>query len=492
VVDGANLPLAGVAVTVSGPGATERDPAITDAQGRFAFSGLEAGDYNLWAEAGGFGSVPYGETSERGAGSPVRVGGESGDKSVVFRIQRRGLIEGVIRDEFGDPMAGSPVFLMRPAWRGGRGTLNVVDGSKQTDDRGRYRMGNLAPGTYMVCSGDSGGQGSPAPVAGPVDFATRIDRYYARTCSRTFQLSPGQHTQIDLNPSAVAMATVRGHVRNVPPQSAMAVYLKPQDADQQLNRLSISTVASQETFTIRAVPPGHYILHAQTFAAAAQKSLFVDMPLEVGGSDIDGVEVDLAAQATVNVVFHGVEDTRPLNVNLRGPGGENRAFSLANDGSFHDEGVPAGNYRLLLQTPYGSCVESVKLGDTEMRGASFAVVAGATLHFDVAVTQSCGAVRARAVRDGQAIPGAKIVLLASGTPDDPGDLTEEFTDDEGGFTFTGLSPGHYLVWAWAVEGRGAMAGPESLAAVAKKATAVDVSAGDPVSVDVPLLPAEGQ
>jgi hypothetical protein len=95
------------------------------------------------------------------------------------------------------------------------------------------------------------------------------------------------------------------------------------------------------------------------------------------------------------------------------------------------------------------------------------------------------------VRDGEAVPHAKVVLLASGTPSDPGELREVTADDEGGFLFSGLTPGRYLLWGWALDGKGAMVGPSSLAAVEQQATVVDVTAGDPVKVDVPLLTAEG-
>ena len=491
-MDGANQPLAGVALTLNrnGQDAT-KEPVISDAQGRFAFSGLPAGDYHLWAEDSGFGSVPYGEAAESHNGSPIRLGGENGVKSVVFRIEPRGLVEGVIRDEFGDPMAGN-VFLVRPGWRDGRTTV-VLGAPKAADDRGRYHFGLVAPGTYTVCALGGGSQQSPAPVAGPVDFATRVDRYYSRTCSRPFRLAPGQHVQIDVNPAAVAMATVRGHIRNVPAQSGVTVNLLPQDPGQQFNYpTAVSNGGDQGAFTIRGVPPGRYILRAQAFSRGpGQNPLSAEVPVEVGGSDIDGLDVDLGAQATVDVAVHGAEDTRSLNVILRPAGGGNLIYGGLKDSAFQFQSVSPGSYRLIVRTADESCVQSVKLGDAEFRGDTFSVAGGAALHFDVALGQTCGAVRVRAVRDGQAIPGAKVVLLTSGTPDEPGDLTEEFADDEGGFTFTGLRPGHYLVWAWAVQGTGAMSGPDSLAAVAQKATAVDITAGDPVSVDVPLLAAEG-
>jgi hypothetical protein len=136
-------------------------------------------------------------------------------------------------------------------------------------------------------------------------------------------------------------------------------------------------------------------------------------------------------------------------------------------------------------------VASVKLGDREVRGAAFDVAAGAALHVDVAVSQNCGSVHLRALRDDVAVPRAKVVLLRSGTAKDPGDVSEDYANDEGEYTFSGLTPGRYLIWAWAVEGQGAIAGPSSLGAVAQQATAVDVTAGDRVKVDVPLLAAEG-
>ena len=115
------------------------------------------------------------------------MGGQGGDKSIVFRIVPRGAIEGTIRDEFGDSMVRALVSVVRPVWRDGRPVMSNV-ARKSTDDRGRYRFGNLAPGNYVVCA--EGDQNTQAPVQGPVDYTTRVDnRFYTRTCNRAFQLS---------------------------------------------------------------------------------------------------------------------------------------------------------------------------------------------------------------------------------------------------------------------------------------------------------------
>ena len=493
-MDGSNQPIAGAQVSVQGDSReTAPDPAISDEQGRFAFTGLPAGEYSLWAEVDGLGTVPYAETPEPFRGSKIRLGGESGDKSVVFRIVPRGSIEGVVHDEFGDPMMRVNVSVFRPVWSDGRPMLTAL-GQKSTDDRGRYRLGNLPPGSYLVCTG--GGQNAAAPLTGPIDYAALVDnRYYARTCSRTFQLSPGQRAQIDLTPSAGTAATVRGHVRNFPPQAGFSVFFLPQDDGRQGTGFFAFVDASQAMFTARGVQPGHYLLRVQSHGSTQMLPLTAELPVDVGGSDIDGLEVELGAAATVTAVLHGVPEdrTKGFTAQLRGVGASagTRGGAMPKAGEFQFRDLPPGRYRLDLQTPAESCVESVKLGDSEMRGAVFSAPAGAALQFDVALSQRCGAIRVRAVRDGEGAPRAKVVLLVSGTASEPGELREASTDDEGEFLFSGLTPGRYLLWGWALDGKGAMVGPSSLAAVEQQSTAVDVTAGDPVKVDLPLLTAEG-
>jgi len=489
--------MAGVEVSLHGGGRELTiDPAISDAQGRFAFTGLTGGEYTLSAEGSGFGTVSYGELPDPYRITSIRVGGENGDKSIVFPIVARGTIEGTIRDEFGDPMVRANVSMVRPVWRDGRTTMAQL-GQKSTDDRGRYRFGNLAPGSYVVCV--NAGQGTSAPVPGPVDYAARVDsRSYARTCNRAFQLSPGQRAQVDLTPLTATTVTVRGHVQNVPPQTGFSVNLLPDDDSLGFGQNANAFVdASQGTFTIRGVAPGRYRLRAQSFPppGGAQKALAAEFPLDVGSSDIEGIDVALDSPATVEVTFHGVADDRMKDVTamLRSGGqyAPRYVYAQSKDGVFQFQTVPPGSYRLSLRTPSESCVASVKLGDREVRGAAFDVAAGAALHVDVAVSQNCGSVHLRALRDDVAVPRAKVVLLRSGTAKDPGDVSEDYADDEGEYTFSGLTPGRYLIWAWAVEGQGAISGPSSLGAVAQQATAIDVTAGEPMKVDVPLLAAEG-
>jgi protocatechuate 3,4-dioxygenase beta subunit len=487
LVDGVGgQPMAGAQVSLTAEnGKDVADPTVSDSQGRFAFGNLPAGEYALAAEGASFGMVRYGEAPDPGWVSTIRIGGESGDKSVVFRVAARGSIEGVVRDEFGDPMVHASVTAVRPLWRNGKRTMVNVD-SKGADDRGRYRFGSLMPGTYVVCI--TGGQNTPAPVPGPVDFAARVDnRYYARTCSQSLQIAPGQHAQLDLSPIAASTVTIRGHVRGVPAQTGFGVNLTPEQPGS-LQSLNAFIDASQSAFTIRGVSAGHYLLHAQIYGNLNNiKQLSADIPVDVGGSDVDGLEVALDSGATVDMITEG--DSTSTNATLRNADSSMslHGASRDKDGVFHFNSLSPGRYWVDLPSPEGACLQSLKQGDKDVTGKPFVVEAGATVHLAATFSKTCGSFRARAIRDGVPVPGAKMVVLVSGTAQEPGTIKEDFANDEGEFLFSGLAPGHYSVWSWAVSGKGAMEGPESLGAVAQQATAVDVTAGEPAHVDVPLL-----
>src|SRR5579862_7587394 len=162
VVDGVSgSPLAGVDVTLqTDQYETAAETFAADQQGRFAFRNLPAGGYILSAESPAFGVAHYGGAADPTYTRTIRLGAEQGDRVVLFRIMPRGVIEGTVRDEFGEPVLGSLVLLLRPTWHAGRTNTDSVL-QRQTDDRGRFRFGNLPPGGYMVCSGNL--PGAPAP-----------------------------------------------------------------------------------------------------------------------------------------------------------------------------------------------------------------------------------------------------------------------------------------------------------------------------------------
>ena len=387
VVDGStNRTMPGVELSLQ-----TGDAAVSDAEGRFAFGGLPAGEYNLVADVSGFGTIRYGEAPDPGWVSSIHLGGASGDKSVIFTIMPRGLIEGVIRDEFGDPMVGANVSIVRPVWRNGKTTVANA-GQKSSDDRGRYRFGNLPPGKYQVCA--SGSQNSTAPMQGPVDFAARpASRAYTRTCGRTFSLAPGQQAQIDLSPTTSPTAILSGHYRNLPSQTGVGITLTTTD-DGPLQGFGSSLDTAQATFTIRNVPPGHYRLRGNA------GTLHADVPVDVSGSDISGIELTFDLTPSVNIAFHGLTenqiDSEKVNALFEAvdSGWATGGGRKSKEGTVVD-GVPPGRYLLKISGPPDVCMQSVRWGDRELLGVPFDIAAGSSPQLDVTFSKNCGTIAAR-------------------------------------------------------------------------------------------------
>src|SRR3970040_935423 len=80
---------------------------------------------------------------------------ELADNEKVFDakipLARVANLSGTLRDESGDPIVGTIVFLLRRTVVNGRPTL-VQPGATRSDDRGLYRFGNLAAGDYIICA----------------------------------------------------------------------------------------------------------------------------------------------------------------------------------------------------------------------------------------------------------------------------------------------------------------------------------------------------
>jgi hypothetical protein len=127
---------------------------VTDAKGRFVFVDLPQSDlFFLNVSKPGYNDGHYGDTGPIGVGilggGHVKLGPGQWFPDANIPIYRPGAIGGTITDEHGDPVVGAHVRVLA--------RINVVglphlanSGSTTTDDRGRYRITNLPPGTYLV------------------------------------------------------------------------------------------------------------------------------------------------------------------------------------------------------------------------------------------------------------------------------------------------------------------------------------------------------
>ena len=149
VVAGSGQPARKARVSLSGGNEVGGGRSTTtDDSGRFAFSALPEGRFNLSASKPGHITGTYGQRQPGRPGTPIQLG-DGQRLQVQLQITRGGVITGTVLDEQTEAIPGTPVRALRYVMQSGQRTLQQA-GSGTTDDRGVYRIYGLQPGEYIV------------------------------------------------------------------------------------------------------------------------------------------------------------------------------------------------------------------------------------------------------------------------------------------------------------------------------------------------------
>jgi hypothetical protein len=158
-VGGASVTLAMVAATTpAGPpgppspsAPTRRVAATANDDGRFVFRDVPAGTYTLTSSFAGLSPGAHGQRRPAGPSKPITIADGARESSLIVPMWRLGTISGTVRDDRGEPVVGVAVGVLRRMLNNSTGRVEMVSvGGEATDDRGRYRVSNLLPGTYAV------------------------------------------------------------------------------------------------------------------------------------------------------------------------------------------------------------------------------------------------------------------------------------------------------------------------------------------------------
>jgi uncharacterized protein (DUF2141 family) len=309
-MDGSGQPVDGARVTLNGAELRGSRSALTNDAGQFVFTDLPAGTFTLRATLTGHISGTYGQKQPGKPGTSIVLAAAQQLKNVSFTIAKGGVISGSVFDEKSRPSIGTPVRVMRWMIQSGERVLTTA-GNATTDDRGMYRIYNLAPGEYLVSAVPrntpaevfttsdvmeaearmselmSLGRASPAaPINVSIDSNGRVVNttgaagpgepvlgyapvFYPGTTQLTTARSvrvgiAEEQLGIDFGLQRVALTTVSGQVIVPNGQNPTTVQIRLMQAEGGALGLGQQTARPTQTgtFTFRSVVPGQYTVFA--------------------------------------------------------------------------------------------------------------------------------------------------------------------------------------------------------------------------------------
>lgn len=500
--------------------------ATTDDSGRFVLTDLPAGQWTVTASKGGFVAQQFGQRRPFEV-VPLLDLADAERRTINFTLWRGGAITGQVFDEFGDPIAGARLQVLRAQTVDGRPRLVATGMTDQTDDRGGYRLYGLAPGEYYVSATVRAPATSPvetvralrdsvASVAGvdveslrdtiaSADRATTYAPTYYPGTSRAGEaqpirlMVPGEeaHASFTLLPVRTVQVTGTVVASGGTPVTA-TINLRPLvGGDVTGPGGGYSGVSRTDgSFVVSGVVPGAYVVDVTTRGRRSSGTEVASVPVSVGAEGLAGVSVTTGPGAGVTGAVTAASGSLPSTAGIQVlarpmRGGRTVQVTAARDGTFALAGL-IGPYTLDVgRVPQGWVLESVVINgvdvtETAMEFRGTEQVTGVRVMLTDRLTEVRGTVTVRA----QASADATVVVF----PDDPARWASPArfvrtarSDPQGGFTIQGLPPGSYLAVAVNYLQQGESQAREFLEAMRSRATPFTLAAGAQTAVDLRLV-----
>jgi protocatechuate 3,4-dioxygenase beta subunit len=390
--DEAARPVRRTIITVSvAPSGFSRTTA-TDADGRFLFANLPAGDVTLIAAKAGYLTTHYGAPRPgHGPAVPFATGDAARGSDITIRLTHGAAVTGTVFGVTGRPQAGVVVTVLQSDKTNGRRTLAVAAGNHSgfTDDRGRYRIWGLEPGDYLIAATPPATTGvrmmtsadlqwATEQTTGPESLGAQTTLRRAPDAGRVVSYAPvfypgvvnpagsevitigpaEERAGVDITLQVVSTANVSGTVLALDghPLANVQVSLASTVPSGMRGRTGSETDADGR-FAFRNVAPGEFTISARASSGPSMFDLWASLDLTVNGEDQDGLVLNLHPGMTVSghVVYDELakppDDLSRIAINLTATNADSGVAlpsqeSVLADGTFTLSGVAPGRYRL--------------------------------------------------------------------------------------------------------------------------------------------------
>jgi protocatechuate 3,4-dioxygenase beta subunit len=470
VKDPTSLPVKKAEVTLISESGEERTSysATTDAEGKFRLEGIRPGRYRAFVERTGM--VEIGKQSRRSPGTALSFEAGKDVSGLVLHMLPAAVITGRVLDEDGDPMPRTDIAVLRYGYTFGQRRLETA-ASGTTNDLGEYRVADLLPGKYLVVASPTPDFSTVTTSAPPHQDAlakevSYVPTYYPGTSDRSqaafLDLRAGDEVPVDFNLVPSPTFHVRGSLADIGSATAMLV-LRPKDSN---TEFAAADTDRDGKFDIHRVPPGSYTLLA--LSNKSDVAQIAHQAVEVTNSDLENLRiVPLPASRVrghVRVEGDRSIDLSSLVIFLRSSDADSSSAFMSNedlsttvarvnrDGTFEFKNVSAGNYSVVLEASGAASdlyLKSVSLGSTDVTNNGLTVGGGA---YAMELLIRKGAARLEGGvtdSDDHPVPDAVVIAVPQGSRRDRFELyAKGMTDQHGRFSFSGLTPGAYAVFAF--------------------------------------------
>ena len=459
----------------------------TDANGRYEIQNIDPGPYSAAVSKPGF---VYTEFNGR-RWSPLSAGE---DRGIDFLMARANVISGTVFDEHGEALRGIAVQAMMKASSEPRMPLRV-QGWGTSDDRGRYRIHDLAAGRYYVQA--VGNQRSDlAPHYASVLYRNANTLADAQSINLT---EGNEAAGVNFSMREPATYNISGRMIDATTgQAAASVSIRLEWDGNPDGHSDLPTITLANGEFLFQVTPGSYRLVASHSDAGGRQS-YAKRVVNVSNRNIDHLTISLSPAATIKgrlIAAGGKLPTSITSITLLWetpiPFGRRAAVPAA-DGSFEFADVRPGSYELSLFRIAGEFFVSAISENHRDITDTFITVPEATPVIEVSLTLDAGPGRVI----GTAYDTGKSPLvdcnLAMFSADPKKRETQRYfqgsrTGPQGRFVFRDVIPGDYLIVLWPGGDPIRLRDPDVVQLAEKFGARVSVPVSGTATVDLRLDP----
>jgi hypothetical protein len=474
--------------------------AITDGSGKFTLELPHAGGWRLNASAHGFRTQNYDEHDD--FFSAVVLTDAAPAFNLTFRLAPDAVLTGLIYDEAGEPVASALVVAeeIPPAVPGGSIVAQRPRqaGAGQTDDRGRYEIGGLAPASYRLrvqaqpwyaqnqaflqrnVNAAANAAPSPDPSLDMVYPTTFFPGTDDETAAEELKLLAGEEREADFHLTPIPSVHLRIPRAATPEQANSAQngdrrQLQPQQRPATITRLSGEGFNSMQQFgpmgmggtewDFGGLTPGTYEVRLPGSDPRGLDGEVQQIEIRPGGQTVVTLEqaratvkVAVATDGETNaqVLFGDVKTGAITTMEMGNPrGGFRRGGDEEPDGPREEMrpktrtvNLAPGTYEVtVVGVGTGAYLTGITAAGAKAVGRTVTITGTGTLTLHLATKRA--KVEGVVQLEGKAAQGA-IVLLVPATLGEPGDLhsiERDETNTDGTFEITGVVPGQYILVA---------------------------------------------